>query len=109
VLRVVWNFEPLIHWQQTEAHRVDVRPEAARVRVPTLVIHGEDDPQMPLLGGRELVEAIPGAQLLTLPRARHALFHDEPRALEAVREFVRARPDEAVPSGGGATMGGGRV
>jgi proline iminopeptidase len=90
VLRVTWNFEPLIHWQQTEAHTVDVRSEAAGVRVPTLVIHGEDDPQMPLLGGRELVDAIPGARLLTLPGARHALFHDEPDAIEAVREFVRA-------------------
>jgi proline iminopeptidase len=89
VLRVAWNFEALIHWQQTEAHTVDVRPEAARVRAPTLVIHGDEDPQMPLLGGRELVDAIPGARLLTLAGARHSLFHDEPAALEAVREFVQ--------------------
>ncbi len=89
ILRVVWNFEALIHWQQTEAHTFDLRPEAARVRVPTLVIHGEDDPQMPLVGGRELVDAIPGARLVTLPGARHALFHDEPRAIQAVRDYVR--------------------
>jgi pimeloyl-ACP methyl ester carboxylesterase len=89
VLRVAWNFEVLIHWQQTEARRVDLREEAARVRVPTLAIHGDEDPQMPIIGGRELVDAIPGARLLTLPGARHALFHDEQAAIDAVVDFLR--------------------
>ena len=47
------------------------------VKVPTLVIHGEDDPLVPLPGGRDTADSITGARLLTIP----GMGHDLPLAL----------------------------
>jgi len=43
------------------------------IAVPTLVIHGDDDPFMPLAHGEALADAIPGAQLLVVERMGHEL------------------------------------
>lgn len=67
----------------------------ARVRVPTLVIHGEADPLVTLTGGQATAEAIPGARLLTFP----GMGHDLPRALWP--EFVRAIAELAREADGG--------
>jgi pimeloyl-ACP methyl ester carboxylesterase len=45
--------------------------------VPTLVVHGEDDPLVPDDGGRATAAAIPGAELWTVP----GMGHDLPRSL----------------------------
>ena len=41
------------------------------LRVPTLVVHGEQDPVFPLPHGQALRDAIPGAELLVLEKAGH--------------------------------------
>jgi pimeloyl-ACP methyl ester carboxylesterase len=43
------------------------------IQVPTLVIHGDDDPFLPLAHGEALAEAIPGARLLVLEATGHEL------------------------------------
>jgi pimeloyl-ACP methyl ester carboxylesterase len=43
------------------------------IAVPTLVIHGDDDPFMPLAHGEALADAIPGARLLVLEGTGHEL------------------------------------
>lgn len=43
--------------------------------VPTLVIHGEDDPLIPIAGGRATAVAVAGAELVTIP----GMGHDLPR------------------------------
>jgi pimeloyl-ACP methyl ester carboxylesterase len=54
------------------------RTEAlAGLDVPTLVMHGEDDPLVPIGGGRATAAAIPGAELWPVP----GMGHDLPRAL----------------------------
>ena len=54
------------------------RKEAlAGVKTPTLVIHGVDDPLVPVEAGRATARAIPGARLLEFDRMGHTL----PRAL----------------------------
>jgi pimeloyl-ACP methyl ester carboxylesterase len=45
------------------------------VRVPTLVIHGKDDPLVPVEGGADTADAIPGARLLVI----EGMGHDLPR------------------------------
>ncbi|MCY1141091.1 alpha/beta hydrolase [Actinoplanes sp. Pm04-4] len=45
----------------------------ASVAVPTVVIHGEDDPLINVSGGRATANAIPGASLLTFPGMGHDL------------------------------------
>ncbi|MBW2415842.1 MAG: alpha/beta fold hydrolase [Deltaproteobacteria bacterium] len=41
---------------------MDVREDARRISVPTLVVHARDDPAVPLEGGRDLAALIPGAR-----------------------------------------------
>lgn len=36
------------------------------IKVPTLVMHGEDDPLLPVEGGRDVAALVPGAQLQTI-------------------------------------------
>ena len=49
----------------------------AAVTVPTLVIHGRDDPLVPVEAGLDTAEAVPGAELLVID----GMGHDLPRAL----------------------------
>jgi pimeloyl-ACP methyl ester carboxylesterase len=54
------------------------RTQALRsLDVPTLVVHGEDDPLVPVAGGRATAAAIPGAELWVVP----GMGHDLPRQL----------------------------
>ncbi len=43
------------------------------IRVPTLVLHGEADPLVPVEGGRDIAATIPGAKLKTIPGWGHDL------------------------------------
>jgi pimeloyl-ACP methyl ester carboxylesterase len=49
------------------------RERLAQLDVPTLVIHGTEDPVFPLGHGEALAREIPGAELLTLEGAGHEL------------------------------------
>ena len=53
------------------------RAALARLRLPTLVIHGLHDPLVSVSGGIALARTIPGARLV----AFHGMGHDLPRAL----------------------------
>ncbi|HUR41948.1 MAG TPA: alpha/beta fold hydrolase [Verrucomicrobiae bacterium] len=48
-----------------------------RITAPTLVLHGEDDPLVPVAAGHELAQHIPGARLEVIP----GWGHDFPAAL----------------------------
>ncbi len=43
------------------------------VRIPALVVHGEDDPLINVSGGRATAAAIPGSELLVVPGMGHEL------------------------------------
>jgi pimeloyl-ACP methyl ester carboxylesterase len=54
------------------------------LQAPTLVVHGTDDPLIPLRGGVATARAIPGAELLAIPGMGHDLPHEVwPRLTEA--------------------------
>ena len=53
------------------------REALGTVRVPTLVIHGIEDPIIPIQAGRDTAAAVPGAELLEI----EGMGHDLPRAL----------------------------
>jgi pimeloyl-ACP methyl ester carboxylesterase len=55
----------------------DRTAELQRIRAPTLVIHGAADRLVTPSGGRATARAIPGAQLLTIPK----MAHDLPRVV----------------------------
>ena len=43
------------------------------IAAPTLVVHGAEDPVLPLPNGAALAEGIPGAELVVLPGVGHEL------------------------------------
>lgn len=51
----------------------DRRPRLGGIEVPTLVIHGTDDPLVPIDGGRDTAASIPGARLKEIPGMGHDL------------------------------------
>ena len=51
----------------------DRTPGLRQLTVPTLVIHGSDDPLIHRSGGEATAEAVPGAELLVLPGMGHSL------------------------------------
>ena len=51
----------------------DRSSDIARITAPTLVIHGEDDPLLPLAAGKEVADLIPKSEFLALPRMGHDL------------------------------------
>jgi pimeloyl-ACP methyl ester carboxylesterase len=58
--------------------------------VPTLVIHGIDDPLVPVEGGKDTAAHIEGAELMLVP----GMGHDNPRpvwpqAVEAISSLTR--------------------
>lgn len=56
------------------------REKLGRVRAPSLVIHGEDDPLVHVEGGRDTADHIPGAELMLIP----GMGHDLPEPLHGV-------------------------
>jgi pimeloyl-ACP methyl ester carboxylesterase len=65
----------------------DRRERLQSVKAPTLVIHGEADPLVPLAGGEDTAAHIKGARLKTIP----GMGHDLP--LELVDEIADAIAD----------------
>jgi pimeloyl-ACP methyl ester carboxylesterase len=43
------------------------------IKVPTLVVHGGDDPLIPVEGGKETAESIPGSELIIIEGMGHSL------------------------------------
>jgi pimeloyl-ACP methyl ester carboxylesterase len=68
------------------------RRQALRtVSTPTLVIHGDADPLVPLAAGRDTAASIPGAGLLILPGMGHALPRPLwPRIVDGIVDIARA-------------------
>jgi pimeloyl-ACP methyl ester carboxylesterase len=56
-------------------NHTDFRPDMAAFTMPTLIIHGDADPFMPIeVSGRRTAQAIPGSQLEVYEGASHGLF-----------------------------------
>lgn len=68
----------------------DRTPQLQNLEVPSLVIHGEADPLVPVECGRATAAAIPGSRLVTIPGMGHDL-PDEllPRIDELIAEHMQ--------------------
>ena len=61
------------------------------VKVPTLVLHGEDDPLLPVECGRDVAALVPGAKIETFPGWGHDVPEQMvPRLVESVSKFCKA-------------------
>lgn len=58
----------------------DRRAKLRTIKVPTVVVHGENDPAVPLAGARDIAACVPGAELRIVP----GMGHDFPVALAPV-------------------------
>ena len=71
----------------------DRRAALKRIKVPTLVIHGADDPLVPIEGGRDTAANIAGAELIEIPGMGHdlpaALYSNIVDAIESVAKRAR--------------------
>ncbi len=77
------------------------RDDLARVRAPTLVVHGELDAMSPVANGRALAAEIPGAELYVVPGAGHAAPLERPEeTAERMLAWVAQHAD-VVPEPGG--------
>ena len=79
--------------------RIDVRPIAPKVTIPTLVLHGKGDLRVPFTEGRLIASHIPGSRFVPLESRNHLLLESEaawPRFLQTVREFLGVPVDEPV-------------
>ncbi|HEX6834771.1 MAG TPA: alpha/beta fold hydrolase [Rudaea sp.] len=80
---------------------IDVRALLPQVRVPTLVLHADNDHIAPLAQGRALAAQIPGAQFVQLESHNHVLLENEPawHALQrALLDFTGQSGEGAKPS-----------
>jgi 3-oxoadipate enol-lactonase len=59
-----------------------------RIRVPTLVVHGEHDRVIPVDNARLMAERIPGSRLRILPEAGHLYPTEEPAVDDSIASFV---------------------
>lgn len=63
-----------------------------RLRQPTLVLHGDDDPLVPLINARYLARAIPDARLQVVAGAGHLFLLDQPDdAVAAIEPFLESQ------------------
>ena len=77
--------------RQTEAviARIDSRPGLSAIKVPTLVVTGEDDKVIPPDRSDEMAAAIPGARLVKLAECGHESTLEQPDAVNrAMIEWI---------------------
>jgi pimeloyl-ACP methyl ester carboxylesterase len=71
---------------------LDVSDLLPQVRVPTLVLHAQNDAAVPFDEGRRLAAGIPGARFVTLESRNHLIVEKEPawaRLLEEIAAFLK--------------------
>ena len=84
----------VLHWFTRpggESHTFNMLPDLARIRCPTLVMGGEDDPMLPIECQADIAAALP-AQLVRFERfadCRHGVVPDAPeQAIASIRNFI---------------------
>jgi 3-oxoadipate enol-lactonase len=89
-------------WQALAIACFGRRASLARVRAPTLVLHGECDVMAPVANARLLAAGIPGAELRVVPGAGHAVPLEHPaasarRLVDWVHRHADAEPTAPRP------------
>lgn len=82
-------------WELTLASpELDLASRLAELRMPVLVITGDDDRIVPTAESIRLAGEVPGAELVVIPACGHVPQEECPAAfLEAVESFLRRLPD----------------
>ena len=95
--RAISRPEVVLHWFAKpggESDNFNMFPELDRIRCPTLVIGGEDDPMHPIESQADLAAALPPSlvQFERFSDCGHGVVPDAPeRAMALLREFILKR------------------
>lgn len=86
-------FVAFSQWQRDQIGptrlRTDYSPRLGELEVPTLLVHGEGDPGVPIAAARRAAATIAGAELLAVPRGGHWVQRDSPALVaEGVVDFL---------------------
>ncbi|MCS6908137.1 MAG: alpha/beta fold hydrolase [Anaerolineales bacterium] len=70
--------------------RADSRPFLKQITVPTLILHGKEDPLIPVEEAKAMQESIPNCRLVLLDRAGHLPNLEASEQFnQAIREFIQ--------------------
>jgi proline iminopeptidase len=88
------NRSEVLQWfvrPEGEAHTFDMFSDLHRIRCPTLILGGEDDPIHPIESQADIAAALPPhlVQFERFENCRHAVVPDAPeRAMAVIRDFI---------------------
>ncbi|MFX1281990.1 MAG: alpha/beta fold hydrolase, partial [Promethearchaeota archaeon] len=68
------------------------KTKLSAIKVPTLIIHGKDDPLVPVEGGIDTHEAIPGSELILIEGMGHSL---PPETWEQITDAISVNAAKA--------------
>lgn len=91
--RTVWKFDVMFAFGAGEDRTFNLLPELSKVRCPTLVLVGEEDPITPPADAEDITAALPAGlgRLERFAGCGHGVFRDAPdAAFRAIREFIAA-------------------
>jgi 3-oxoadipate enol-lactonase len=78
---------------QRMMERLDATPVLAALRVPTLIVVGEEDALTPVEESKRMAEVVAGARLEVIPRAGHLANMEQPARFNAVlTDFLEGLP-----------------
>ncbi|HVY88779.1 MAG TPA: alpha/beta hydrolase [Hyphomonadaceae bacterium] len=88
-----WKPANLIGCLQTLVGRDDITDSVSRIKVPTLVIHGDADAAIPMERAQVLVDRIPNSELVVIPGGGHAANLTHPAPVNtAIKKFLERLP-----------------
>ncbi len=99
--RIDWNFEVMFAFGGGEDRTMNLLPDLPRVRCPTLVLVGEDDPITPPGDAEDIASALPAGlgRLERFAGCGHGVFRDDAEGgFAAIRGFIQSCATET--SGG---------
>jgi len=88
------NRPGVLHWFTRpggESHTFNMLADLHRIRCPSLVLGGEDDPMLPIECQADIAAALPAhlVQFERFPNCGHSVITDAPeRALAVIRDFI---------------------
>jgi proline-specific peptidase len=92
--RAVMSIDVLLHFFRPggECFTFDLLDDLKKVRCPTLVLAGEEDPMTPIEAHVDIASAIPPqwVRLERVANAGHGAFRDDPAVYDVIRQFIVA-------------------
>ncbi len=88
--RAIKTPKPVAYECLKESKNYDIRDRVSEIKIPTLIIVGENDKSTPIEMSQYLNREIEGSKLKIIPQSKHIVMIDKPKELnEIIEEFIR--------------------